>query len=149
MSSIDHKLTKDETLIFCTKCHWAMLLGPMLVIIIGGLAVKSQGIHAVALMAFGFAWCVFSHISIDRSQLSLTEKRVLINAGFPMPRFYDIPLNDIVGIDFYQPALGSLLNFGKIWIVYEGRSRCSIRFVSSPALFVSEVRRRLSSLNRS
>ena len=61
----------------------------------------------------------------------------------------DIPLNEIAAIDFYQPALGSMLGFGKIWIVYDGRNRCSIRFVSSPALFVTEVRQQISSLNRS
>lgn len=144
MNSICDRLITDETLIFCTKCHWAILLGPILVITIGGLAVKSQGIHALALMAFGLVWCVFSHITLHRSEMGLTEKRVLVNTGFLLPKFYGIPLNRIVAIDFHQPALGSMLNFGNIWIVYEGQRRCSIRFVSSPALFVSEVRQRLS-----
>jgi hypothetical protein len=149
MKSIHSRLTKDEGIICSTKCHWAMFLGPVLVIIFGGLAVKSQGVPAFVLMAFGLVWCILAHISLDRSQIGLTEKRVLINAGFPLPRFYDIPLNEIVAIDFYQPALGSMLNFGKIWIVYEGRNRCLIRFVSSPVLFVTEVRQRISLLTRS
>ena len=149
MDSIDSRLTKDEGIICRTKCHWAIFLGPMLVIILGGLAVKSQGIHAVVLMAFGLVWGIFSYVSLDRSEMRLTGKRVLINAGFPLPKFYDIPLNEIAAIDFYQPALGSMLGFGKIWIVYDGRNRCSIRFVSSPALFVTEVRQQISSLNRS
>lgn len=144
MNSIGKRL-KDETLIFCAKCHWAILLGPILVIVIGGLAVKSQGIHALALMVFGLAWYTFSHITLNRSEIGLTEKRVLINTRFPLARVYDIPLDKIIAIDFYQPSLGSMLDFGKIWIVYEGRSRCTIRFVSSPALFVSQVRQRLSS----
>lgn len=144
MNSIGNRL-KDETLIFCTKCHWAILLGPILVIIIGGFAVKSQGIHAIALMAFGLVWYVFSHINLHRSEIGLTEKRVLINTRFPLAKVCDIPLDKIVAIDFYQPSLGSMLDFGKIWIVYEGRSRCAIRFVSSPALFVTEVRQRLPS----
>lgn len=144
MNSIDHRLTKDETFIFCTKCHWAIFLGPMLVIIIGSLAAKSQGIHAYALMAFGLVWCAWSYIILKRLELGLTQKRVLINARFPLSKSYDIPIGDIVAIDFYQPALGSMLDFGKIWIISRGRNRCSIRFVSSPALFVSEVRQRLS-----
>jgi hypothetical protein len=149
MDSIDSRLTEDERIICRTKCHWAIFLGPGLVIILGGLAVKSQGIHAAALMAFGLVWGIFSLVSLDRSEIGLTGKRVLINSGFPLPKFYDIPLNKIVTIDFYQPALGAMLGFGKVWIVYDRQSRCSIRFVSSPALFVTEVRQQISSLNRS
>ena len=143
MNSIDSRLTEDETIIYRTKCHWAMFLGPILVIIIGGLALKSQGFHAMVLTAFGLVWGIFSYVSLQRSEIGLTRKRVLINAGFPLLKSYDIPLNEIVAIDFYQPTLGSMLNFGKIMIVYNERSRCVIRFVSSPAEFVTKVRQQI------
>jgi hypothetical protein len=68
MDSIDSRLTKDEGIICRTKCHWAIFLGPMVVIILGGLAVKSQGIHAVVLMAFGLVWGIFSHVSLNDGQ---------------------------------------------------------------------------------
>jgi hypothetical protein len=147
MHSIDSKLTKDETIIYRTKCHWAIFLGPILVIIIGGLALRSQGIHAMALMAFGFVWGIFSYISLHGSEIGFTGKRVLINAGFPLLKSFDIPLNKISAIDSYQPSLGSMIDFGKIMIVYGGQSRCIIRFVSSPAEFVTEVRQQIVSFN--
>jgi hypothetical protein len=146
MHSIDSKLTKDETIIYRTKCHWAIFLGPILVIIIGGLALRSQGIHAMALMAFGFVWGIFSYISLHGSEIGFTGKRVLINAGFPLLKSFDIPLNKISAIDSYQPSLGSMIDFGKIMIVYGGQSRCIIRFVSSPAEFVTEVRQQIGHL---
>ncbi len=149
MNSIDSKLTKDETIIYRTKCHWAMFLGPMMVIIIGGLALQAQGIHAMALMAFGLVWGIFSYVSLHGSEIGLTRKRVLINAGFPLLKSYDIQLSEIVAIDFYQPSLGSMMDFGKIIIVHDRQSRCSIRFVSSPAEFVNEVRQQIISLNPS
>ncbi len=121
-----------------------MLLGPMVVIVIGGLALKAQGIHAVALMAFGLVWGAFSYVSLYGSEIGLTRKRLLINAGLPLLKFYDIPLDKVATVDFYQPTLGSLLDFGKILIVYGGGSRCVIRFVSSPAQLVTEVRRHLT-----
>ena len=148
MNSIDSKLTKDETIIYRTRCHWAIFLGSVLVIIIGGLALRSQGIHAMALMAFGLVWSVFSYVSLYGSEIGLTRKRVLINAGFPLLKSYDIPLNEISAIDFYQPSLGSMLDFGKITIVYDGRSRCVIRFVSSPAEFVTKVRQQIGYLRQ-
>jgi Bacterial PH domain len=146
MNSIDSQLTKDETIIYRTKCHWAMFLGPILLIIIGALALKSQGFPAIVLMTFGLVWGIFSYVSLHGSEIALTRKRVLINAGFPLLKSYDIPLSEIVAIDFYQPSLGSMIDFGKIIIVHNRQSRCSIRFVSSPAEFVTEVRQQIISL---
>jgi hypothetical protein len=149
MNSIDSKLTKDETIIYRTKCHWAMFLGPILLIVLGGLTLKSQGISAMVLMAFGFVWGIFSFVSLQGSDIALTRKRVLINAGFPLLKSHDIPLNEIVAIDYYQPSLGSMLDFGKIIIVHNRQSRCVIRFVSSPAEFVAKVRQQITSRNPS
>jgi hypothetical protein len=120
-----------------------MFLGPIVVIIIGGLALKSQGFHAMVLTIFGLVWGIFSYFSLHRSEIGLTRKRVLINAGFPPLKSYDIPLSEIVAIDFYQPSLGSMLDFGKIMIVRKGASRCVVRFVSSPAEFVTRVRQQI------
>ena len=143
MDSLDSKLAKDETIVYRTKCHWAMFLGPILLIILGGLALNSQGFSAIVLMAFGLVWGIFSYVSLYGSDIALTRKRVLINAGFPLVKAYDIPLNEIVAIDYHQPSLGSMLDFGKIIIVHSRQSRCSIRFVSSPAEFVTEVQQQI------
>jgi hypothetical protein len=143
MDSVDSKLTTDESIVYRTTCHWAMFLGPALIIFIGGLALKTQGFSAIVLVAFGFLWGIFSYVSLRGSDIALTRKRVLINAGFPVLRSYDIPLNEIIAVDYYQPTLGSMLNFGKIIIVRNKQRRCIIRFVSAPAEFVTEVRQQL------
>ncbi len=149
MKSIDDTLTKDETIIYRTKCHYTILFGPILVILMGALALKSQGFHAIALMAFGLLWGIFSYLSFRESEVGLTQRRVLINAGFPLVKSSDIPLNKIVAIDFSQPALGAMLNFGKLAIIHDGQSRCMIRFVSSPAQFVTQVRQQITRLSPS
>ena len=61
---INSSLTSNEAIIYRTQCHWALFLGPMLLIIIGGLALKSQGFHAMALKPFGFVWGTFSYVSL-------------------------------------------------------------------------------------
>jgi len=149
MNLIDDKLSDNETIIYRAKHHWAILLGPIVVIIIGGLALGSQGYHAMVLVAFGLIWGIFSYVSLQRSEIGLTGKRFLANVGFPLQRSYDIPLNEIMVIDYYQPSLGSMLNFGKIIIVYSGKKRCAIRLVSSPAEFVREVHQQIVALKPS
>ena len=149
MNSIDGKPTRDETIIYHTKCHWAVLLGPMLVVFIGGIALGSQWYHAMALIAFGLIWGSSACASLRRSEIGLTRNRVLVNAGFPLKKAYDILLNEIISIDYYQPSLGSMLGFGKIIIVYNRRKKCAFRFVSCPAEFVSEVRQQIGRLSAS
>lgn len=149
MDSIDNKLGADEAIVYRTTCHWAMFLGPALIIVFGGLSLNSQGFSAIVLMAFGLLWGVFSYVSLRGSDIALTRKRLLINAGFPVLKAYDIPLADIVAVDYYQPTLGSMLNFGKIIIVRNKQSKCVIRFVSAPAELVTQVRQQVSSLGES
>jgi hypothetical protein len=149
MNPIDDKLTNNETVIYRAHLHWAVLLGPILVIIVGALTLGSQGYHAMALIAFGLIWGSFVYISLGKSEIGLTRNKILINVVFPLKRFYDIPLREIMVIDFYQPSLGSMLNFGKIIIVYSGKKKCAIRFVSCPAEFVREVQQQIIALRPS
>jgi hypothetical protein len=100
-------------------------------------------------MAFGLMWCMFVYVGFRRSEIGLTQKRILINAGFPRLKSYNIPLNKIVAIDYYQPTLGSMLDFGKIIIVYNRQSKSVVKFVSSPAEFVTKVREQIITLNAS
>ncbi|MCX5807484.1 MAG: PH domain-containing protein [Proteobacteria bacterium] len=149
MNSTNDKLTQDEAVFYRAKCHWAVLLGPVLVIIIGGLALRSQGYHAIVLIVFGLFWGIFSYIRLSRTEIGLTRNKVLINAGFLLNKSYDIELNEIIFIDYYQPSLGSMLNFGKIMIVYKGKKKCTLRFVSCPAEFVREVQQQIIALSTS
>lgn len=149
MDSIDTRLTADEKIIYRARCHWSILFGPFLVMIIGILALKSQGLHAVALTAFGLIWGIFSYLSLNHFEIGLTGNRILINVCFPLKKSYDIPLQTITGVDFYQPSLGSMLNFGKIIIIYNGKKRSIFRFVSYPAEFVGAVHRQISAIRAS
>ena len=149
MNSVDDKLTNNETFIYRVKYHWAILLGPIVVMVIGGLALGSQGYHAAALIAFGLVWGTCSYINLCRSEIGLTRSKVFINVGFLMKRSYDIPLGEIMVIDFYQPSLGSMLNFGKIIIVYKGKKKCVFRFVSCPTEFVKEAHQQIAALSPS
>ncbi len=149
MDPADNKLPYNETVIYHANRHWALLLGPILIILIGGLAIKPQGYHGMALVAFGLIWGIFSYISLTRSEMELTHNKVLMNVGFPLKRSYDIALNEITFVDFYQPSLGSMLNFGKIIILYNNRKKCVIRFVSSPAEFVKEIQQQIMALRQS
>ena len=149
MNSIDDKVTTNETIVYRAQLHWAILLGPILVILIGGLALKSQGYHAMVLIAFGLIWGIFSYINLRRSEIGLTRNKVFINIGFPLKKSFDILLNEIVFVDYYQPTLGSMLNFGKILVMDKRKKKYAFRFVAGPAEFVKEVHHQITALSTS
>ena len=146
MDPIHDKPATDEAVIYRTKCHGAMMLGPIVVTIIGCLALRSQGFNAGVLIVFGLIWGALAYNILRRSLLELTRSGVSVTAGFPVPVHYDIPLAKIEAIDFYQPALGSMLDFGKVLIVDKTRRKATIKFVSGPAEFVMRVREQLIAL---
>ena len=149
MNSIDDKVTTNETIVYRAQLHWAILLGPILVILIGGMALKSQGYHAMILVAFGLIWGIFSYINLRRSEIGLSRDKVFINIGFPLKKSFDILLNEIIFVDYYQPTLGSMLNFGKILVMDKRKKKYAFRFVAGPAEFVKEVHHQITALSTS
>ena len=149
MNLTDDTRKENETIIYRAQCHWAILLGPILVIIIGWLAIGSQGYHAMMLIAFGLIWGVFSYIRLRKSEIELTANKMLINAGLPWKKSFEILLNEIIFIDYYQPSLGSMLNFGKILIMDKRKKKYAFRLVAGPAEFVKEVHHQITALNSS
>lgn len=147
MNSIDDKVTTNETIVYRAQLHWAILLGPILVIVIGTLTLKSQGYHAIALIAFGLVWGTFLYIKLCRSEIGLTRNKIQINVGFPLKKSFDILLNEIIFIDYYQPTLGSMLNFGKILVMDKRKKKYAFRFVAGPADLVKEVHQQINALN--
>ena len=131
------------------QLHWAIILGPILLICIGGLAIKSQGYHAMILVAFGLIWGIFSYINLRRSEIGLSRNKVFINIGYPLKKSFDILLNEIIFVDYYQPTLGSMLNFGKILVMDKRKKKYAFRFVAGPAEFVKEVHHQITALSAS
>jgi hypothetical protein len=147
MNSNDNNRTTSEAIIYRTQLHWAILLGPVLVILIGALALKSQGYHAIALIVFGLIWGIFSYVRLCKSEIGLSRNKVLINIGFPLKKSFEILLNEIIFIDHYQPTLGSMLNFGKILVMDKRKKKYAFRFVAGPADLVREVHQQINALN--
>jgi hypothetical protein len=115
-----------------------------MLIIIGGLSFPAKGLSALAIAGIGIAWGVISYIKFNYSYIRVTDKRVLIRVGFLVRQPYSISLSDISYVDFYQPSLGAMLNFGKITIIHGKKFKSVFRMVSSPGELVTAVRGQLS-----
>jgi hypothetical protein len=144
MADHNTELLENEWIVYQTRLHWVLFLGPLMLIIVGGLSFRAKGLSALVLAGIGIAWGVISYIKFNYSYIHVTDKRVLIRVGFLVRQPYSISLSDISYVDFYQPSLGSMLNFGKITIIHGKKFKSVFRMVSSPGEFVTAVRGQLS-----
>jgi hypothetical protein len=144
MADNNTELLENERIVYQIRLHWVLFLGPLMLIIIGGLSFPAKGLSAIVLASIGIAWGVISYIKFNYSYIRVTDKRVLVRVGFLVRQPYSISLSDISYIDFYQPSLGSMLNFGKITIVHGKKFKSVFRMVSSPGELVTAVRGQLS-----
>jgi hypothetical protein len=144
MADHNTELLENERIVYQIRLHWVLFLGPLMLIIIGGLSFPAKGLSALVLAGIGIAWGVISYIKFNYSYIRVTDKRVLIRVGFLVRQPYSIFLSDISYVDFYQPSLGSMLNFGKITIIHGKKFKSVFRMVSSPGELVTAVRGQLS-----
>jgi membrane protein YdbS with pleckstrin-like domain len=139
MEYIDNTLGADEKIAYRCRLHWAVFLGPMLVMVIGGLSIPSKGLAAFIILLIGVTWAIWSAVAVQMSEFGITEKRLLMKVGFPWKKLYEIPLVKVQDINVYQPTLGRILNFGKIMITVTGGRRHSFRMVSGPLQFAEKI----------
>jgi hypothetical protein len=76
----------------------------------------------------------------------LTAEELDIQIGFPWKRSLIIPLNEITQINIYQPALGAMLNFGKIILTRQGTKRYGFRFITRTTELVKAVNEAIDTL---
>ncbi len=140
---MDESSTNVRT--YQTNRHWAILLGPSLVVLLGLISSGTKGYSSYVLLAFGVIWGLTSYISLNRTDVRLESDTatLFIDPGLPWLKKRELRFADIVAVDFYQPSLGSMLNFGKIIVVDKRNRKYIYRFISAPAQFVQEAHTRI------
>ncbi len=144
MADHNTELLENERIVYQVRLHWVLFLGPLMLIILGGLSFPAKGSKALVLVAIGVVWGILSYIKFNHSLIRVTNQRVIIRVSLLTRRPHIISLADISFIDTYQPSLGSMLNFGKITIIHGKKFKSVFRMVSSPGELVTAVRGQLS-----
>ena len=138
MSYIDGNLLAGERVVFRTRLHWKLLVGPLLFAVVTVLAIPllvSQGIwHNLALIAPG-AGLVAVLVAIIRRQSSdfaVTNKRVMMKVGVFSTRSVEILLSKIEAIAVHQSLLGRMLDYGDIVVTGTGGTEEAFSNIQAP-----------------
>jgi len=143
MTETESSPQEKEPVLYRTQLHWAALLGPGMLLIMGGISVRPRPLAALAMIGLAILWGIFVLYNLRASEFALSASKVTVRVGILFKRFYEFPYSQIAGADFHQPALGVMLNFGKIMIMHSSGKVIAFRLVARPNDFVERLKREL------
>ena len=141
MSYIDSNLLDGEHVIFRTRLHWLLFLGPVLFIVIILLPVAwflSSGAwssYAWVPVGLGALILVATFIKRQSSDFAVTNKRVMMKVGVFHTRSIELLLNKIEAIAVEQTLLGRIFGYGDIVITGSGGTKEAFSKIQSPLEF--------------
>jgi len=148
MSYIDSNLLDGEHIVFRTRLHWLLFMGPVLFIVIVLLPVAWFLGSGTWFLASGtwssYAWVpiglgalilVATFIKRQSSDFAVTNKRVMMKVGVFTTRSTELLLSKIEAIAVEQTLVGRIFGYGDIVITGSGGTKESFSQIQSPLEF--------------
>ena len=164
VSYIEKTLVPGETLLYQTRHHWIVLLGPaftslVLDLVGAGLLIyavnqrnapspggtgMNRGIEALVVIAailllLGGGILVYGLAKRNATEMAVTNKRVLIKTGMASRRTLDLMLNRVESIGVEETVMGRLLGYGTVVLRGTGGTPESFFQIAHPQEFRQQV----------
>ena len=154
MSFIDKNLLSNEVVIYRANLHWAIFINAFVYLSLSVLTCAfnvwitepNQILWTISLLALVFALIsgISSYIRLKTSEFPITNKRVLIKAGFIRRHSLEVLLHKVEGIGVNQSILGRIFGFGTIIVTGTGGTKETFDQIDSPLEFRKQVQAHLS-----
>jgi uncharacterized membrane protein YdbT with pleckstrin-like domain len=142
MSYIDGNLLEGERVVFRTRLHWLLFLGPVLFIVVVLLPIawflattSTWSNYAWAPLGLGAFILLVAFIKRQSSDFAVTNKRVMMKVGVFHTRSIELLLSKVEAIAVEQPILGRIFGYGNIVITGSGGTRESFSHIQAPLAF--------------
>lgn len=148
MSYVDGNLLPDEQVVFRTRLHWKILIGPLLFAVVTLLPVAwllTQGPWNNLVLiapAIGLIVLVTALIRRQSSDFAVTNKRVMMKTGVFSARSVELLLSKVEAIAVNQSLGGRLFNYGDIVVTGSGGTEEPFTGIQAPL----ELRRAVQSV---
>src|SRR5258707_4499117 len=142
MGYVDKNLVPGETLLYRTRHHWLVLLGPafgvclllvpgmaLLVeaiatgdsagVVVGSATISQKMMALAGAILFAAAIITFSYGVAKRNatEMAVTNRRVLVKTGMTSRRTLDLMLSRVESIGVEESTTGRLLGYGSVIVV--------------------------------
>ena len=170
MGYVDRNLVPGETLLYRTRHHWLVLMGPffggLLLLVPGialmaeaiatrdsaGLVVGSATISPKVMVVSGVvlvvaAIIIFSYGVAKRNatEMAVTNRRVLIKTGMTSRRTLDLMLSRVESIGVEETAAGRVLGYGSVVVRGTGGTPEPFLMIAHPQEFRRAVQEQIGS----
>ena len=141
MSYIDSNLLAGESVVFRTRLHWLLFLGPVLFTVIILLPIAwflSTGTwsgYAWIPLAFGLFLLLTTLVKRLSSDFAVTNKRIMMKVGVFRTRSIEILLSKVEAIAVDQSLLGRIFGYGDIAVTGSGGTRETFAQIQAPLEF--------------
>jgi uncharacterized membrane protein YdbT with pleckstrin-like domain len=164
MSYVRKSLVPGETLMYDTRHHWIVLIGPLILfLLLGALGLGCLGevaaahsgkgslvdaplneMHAfeiagIVLIVVAFIALAWGLTKRNATEMAVTNKRVLIKTGLGNRRTLDLMLSRVESIGVEETFLGRMLGYGSVTLRGTGGTPESFVMISHPQEFRRSV----------
>jgi uncharacterized membrane protein YdbT with pleckstrin-like domain len=130
-------LLPGEQIVAEARPHWAMFVGPALLLIFAFM-MKSLG----GLIAFvAIIWGIYRLLIYFSTELAVTNKRVIAKTGIIRRNVVDVSNSKIEGVTYHQGIIGRVFGYGSVLVRGTGVGQVPIPFIERPEFFKHEVGR--------
>jgi uncharacterized membrane protein YdbT with pleckstrin-like domain len=161
MSYVEKHLIDGESIIYETRLHWVVLVVPILLGLLFGLAgvamfvlsgrtSPDQTVAHESLVVMGAAFRVIALIFIARGVLvrnaterTVTNKRVFVKVGLAARRTIELLLSRVESIGVEESVMGRMLGYGKVIVHGTGGTPEIFNGIAHPLEFRTQVQQQI------
>jgi uncharacterized membrane protein YdbT with pleckstrin-like domain len=137
MSYVEQTLMPGENIISQATLHWAMFIAPIIVCVVGLLAMSGNG--GPILLILGVVWLGWRFLVFQSTELAVTNRRVLAKSGIVRRHCIDVQNSKVEGLTYNQGLIGRLFGYGSIFVRGTGIGMVPIPYVAAPEAFKRDV----------
>ena len=141
MSYIDGNLLEGEQVVFRTRLHWLLFMGPVLLVAfvllpIAWLLISGTWSNITWIpLVIAFLVLLAAFVKRQSSDFAVTNKRVMMKVGVFRTRSVELLLSKIEAVAVDQSLLGRVLGYGDIVVTGSGGTRELFSHIQSPLNF--------------
>ena len=161
MSYVEKHLIEGETIIYETRLHWIVLIGPVLLGLLFALtgvgmfvlserAAANQNVKHETMVGIGAAFFLVALIFIARgilvrnaTEMTVTNKRVFVKVGLAARRTIELLLSRVESIGVEESVLGRMLGYGTVIVHGTGGTPEVFNRIAHPLEFRTQVQQQI------
>lgn len=161
MSYVQKHLIEGETIIYETRLHWIVLIGPVLLgvmlgltglgmFVLSGRTAADQYTAHQSLMIMGAIFLFGALIFVVRgilwrnaTEMTVTNKRVFIKVGLAARRTIELLLSRVESIGVEETVMGRMFGYGTVTVHGTGGTPEVFNMVAYPLEFRTQVQQQI------